>query len=144
MTPAELDACARRHLRLGWTCLALFLAMGALLEALHGFKVAWYVAPAGATRRLLWTLAHAHGTLLGLVNVAFAFTLRALPGAGWRPIESWCLRAGSVLLPVGFVAGGLFVYGGDPGLGVAFVPPGALLLITGAALAARRVRAAGG
>ena len=27
-------------------------------------------------RRLMWTLAHAHGTLLGLVHIAFAVTVR--------------------------------------------------------------------
>lgn len=133
---------ARFHLRFGWTALALFLTMGAALEGLHGLKVEWYVDPAAEPRRLLWTLAHAHGTLLGLVHIAFAATVLALPGAGWGRVESRCLTGGSLLLPLGFFAGGVVVHGGDPGLAVLLVPPGALLLIIGVALAAARVRQA--
>jgi hypothetical protein len=34
-----------------------------------------------------------------------------------------------VLLPTGFLLGGLFVYGGDPGVGVVLVPVGGALLV---------------
>jgi hypothetical protein len=42
-----------------------------------------------------------------------------------------------ILLPMGFLLGGIFVHGGDPGLGVLLVPPGALLLFVAVLLAAR-------
>src|SRR4051794_6786004 len=61
----------RSHLRFGWWSLLLFLTLGMVLEGLHGFKVAWYLNVSTQTRRLLWTLAHAHGTALGLVHIAF-------------------------------------------------------------------------
>jgi hypothetical protein len=131
MTQEEL---ARRHLRFGWWSFAIFLTLGAVLEALHGFKVAFYLGPAAETRRLVWTLAHAHGTLLGLAHVAFGATVRLLPGAGFGPVESWSLIAGSVLLPAGFFLGGVVVYDGDPGLGIALVPLGVVFLITGSAI----------
>ena len=34
-----------------------------------------------------------------------------------------------MLLPTGFFLGGIFIYGGDPGLGVLLVPIGGLLLV---------------
>ena len=59
---------ADRNLRFGWWSLLVFLCVGAVLEALHGFKIGWYVDVGNETRRLMFTLAHAHGTLLALVN----------------------------------------------------------------------------
>ena len=120
----------RSHLRFGWWSLLVFLTLGIVLEALHGFKVGWYVNVSTSTRRLLFTLAHAHGTLLGLVHIAFAMTVAQLPG--WvgtpRKLASACLMAATVLLPGGFFLGGLIIYHGDPGLGILLVPLGALLL----------------
>jgi len=97
------------------------------------FKVRWFLDVSNSTRRLLWTLAHAHGTLLGLVHIAFAVTLPALPGEAVRAqrIASLGLTAATVLLPGGFFLGGTFIYGGDPGLGILLVPLGALALLAG-------------
>ena len=58
----------RRHLRFGWWTLLLFLSLGLVLEALHAFKASGYLSVAHETRRLMWTLAHAHGTLLGIID----------------------------------------------------------------------------
>ena len=58
----------RRHLRFGWWSVLVFLTLGTALEVMHGFKVDWYLNVANETRRLMWTLAHAHGVLLGLVH----------------------------------------------------------------------------
>lgn len=126
----ELISCARKHLRLGWWALLLFLTLGMVLEALHGFKVGAYLNVSNATRRLMWTLAHAHGTLLALINLAFGLTVRVLPDwtARGRSVASACLVGASVLLPGGFFVGGVVTYGGDPGLGILMVPLGALLL----------------
>ena len=35
---------AQRNLRFGWWALLAFLSLGFFLEALHGFKVGWYVS----------------------------------------------------------------------------------------------------
>ena len=124
-----------RHLRFGWCAILVSVLLGAGLETLHGFKVAWYLGVASESRRLMWTLAHAHGTLLGLVNVAFAATLALRPPPVRRQrMASSCLIAATVLIPAGFFLGGCFIYAGDPGLPVLLVPPGAALLVWGLVL----------
>src|SRR5215469_5254486 len=75
---ALVQVLRRRHMKAGWWMIFGFTAMGLMLELLHGFKIGWYVGGASETRRLMWTLAHAHGTLLGLVNLAFANTISSL------------------------------------------------------------------
>ena len=129
----------KRHLSIGWWSLLIFLLLGVALEALHGLKIGFYLDVSNSTRRHLWTLAHAHGALLGLVQVAFALTLRAMPHPidRWAQVASPCLLGASVLLPGGFFVGGVFVYGGDPGLGVLLVPIGAALLAVAVFLTAR-------
>lgn len=125
----------RRHLGLGWSLLAVFMLLGSLLEALHALKLGWYLDLSNETRRLLLRLGHAHGGLLGLLNVAFALTLphRAELGARAERWISRCLLLGSVLLPAGFLLGGLVVYGGDPNPSVLLAPVGALLVVVGVA-----------
>jgi hypothetical protein len=120
-----------RHLRAGWLCVLGFAALGLAIEGLNGFKVGWYVGVASETRRLMWTLAHAHGVLLGVLNLGFAATvaLRAPLPSRRFDIASRCLLAASVLLPAGFLLGGAFIYAGDPGFGILLVPVGGVLLI---------------
>jgi len=129
---------ARHHLRFGWFSLLVFLSLGVLLEALHGFKVGFYLDVSQETRRLMWRLAHAHGTLLSLIHLAFAHACAVAPD--WpdkrRTLASRCLSAAGVLLPLGFFLGGLFPHSGDPGLGVLLVPIGAVLLFVAVLLAA--------
>jgi hypothetical protein len=129
------------HLRIGWWTLLVVLVLGSALEAFHGFKVQWYLAVTNETRRHLWTLAHAHGTLLGLINIAFGLTLRARPrlGASPRALASRALLVATALLPGGFFLGGSMIYAGDPGLGVLLVPLGAALLALSVFLTAREV-----
>lgn len=130
---------ARLHLRVGWWSLLLFLTLGLTLETLSGFKVGLYVDVSSSTRRLMWTLAHAHGTLIAILNIVFAMTLQMT--GDWaepsRTLASRCLRGALVLMPLGFFLGGVRIYGGDPGLGVLLVPPGALLLFVAVLLTAR-------
>lgn len=132
----------RRHLQFGWWTILVFLTMGLALELMHGFKAGLYLNVSNETRRLMWTLAHAHGTLLGLVNIAFAATARAL--RGWPPprkrFASAALLGASVLMPSGFFLGGLFVYAGDPGVGIVLVPVGGLLLFAAILLTAFAVK----
>lgn len=129
------DSLVGLHLRWGWWSLLTFMCLGLVLESLHGFKVAWYLAHSHETRRLMFTLAHAHGTLLALVHIAFAATL------GLRPVKarrgaSVALRVSSILLPLGFFAGGIVLHGGDPNLGILLAPLGAFALLGATALTA--------
>lgn len=127
-----------RHLRFGWWSLTFFAAVGFGLETLHGFKIAGYLDAANETRRLMWTLAHAHGTLLSLIHLAFAFSIK-LGGTtdSGLGVPSAALRLASVLLPGGFFLGGVQFYAGDPGVGVTLVPIGAVLTIYAATAMAR-------
>ncbi len=128
----------RRHLRVGWLSLLVFLTLGLVLEALHGMKVQFYLNAMNETRRLMWTLAHAHGTLLAIVQLGFAFTVLQVPA--WRTrtrtIASTSLFAAGVLMPGGFFLGGVWVYAGDPGLGILLVPVGGVLLFAAVLLTA--------
>lgn len=130
----------RRHLRFGWWSLLAFLLLGFVLEIFHALKIGWYLNVAYETRRMMFILAHTHGTLLALVNIAFAATLHMVPELAQRTgrTVSHSLIAATILLPGGFFLGGIVLHGGDPGLGVLLVPLGALLLIYAVFFIARR------
>lgn len=138
-TPSEPALYVRRHLRFGWWALLVFLGIGFALELLHGFKVRMYLDVSNETRRLMWTLAHAHGGLLSVIHIAFAVSLRAAPRlAGPNTgLVSACLIAATVFLPGGFFLGGIAFYSGDPGIGIALAPVGAASLIVAVYLTAR-------
>ena len=127
--------CTRRHIRFGWWALLCFLTLGIVLEMLHGFKIGWYLNVDNSTRRLMWTLAHAHGTLLAIVNLVFGMSLVLISLNSERRLAfaSNCLLAATFLLPAGFF---VFSLGGDPGLGIVLVPVGALCLLVGVLLTA--------
>ena len=129
----------RLHLRFGWWSLLCFLSLGIVLEGMHGLKVGWYLDVSNETRRLMWTLAHAHGTLLSLVHLAFALTVRSIAAGEtpWQRVASSSLRGASVALPGGFFLGGIKIYDGDPGLGVLLVPVGAVMLFVAVLSTAR-------
>ena len=132
----------QRHLRVGWWSFFLFATFGLFLESLQGFKIRAYLDVSNETRRLMWTLAHAHGALLGLVNVLAGLSIRIMPevGLAHRRLTSAALLAATVLIPGGFFLGGVVFYGGDPGLGVLILPIGAIALLVAAF---RLARAAG-
>jgi hypothetical protein len=132
---------ADRHLRAGYLALALYISIGALLEVFHAIKSPIFVDAGRETTRLLLRLGHAHGTLLSLVNIVYALTLRARPAIASSSISS-CLLAALVLLPLGFLLGGVWAQAGDPGLGIVLVPAGAFLLIAAVIGVAIRLRAA--
>lgn len=134
-TGAETTARARFHFRFGWWTLLFFACLGLGLEALHGFKVGYYLDVANETRRLMWRLGHAHGVLLSLVHVAFGATLHALaPTRRLVLVSSRALVGASLLLPAGFVLAGFGPHGGDPGPAIALVPLGATCLLVAVAL----------
>jgi len=120
----------------------VFLTLGLVLEILHGFKVGLYLDVPNSTRRLVWTLAHTHGTLLSVLNLVFAMSIRLTPDwkGSSRTLASRCLLGALVLIPLGFFLGGVFIFGGDPGIGVILVPPGSLLLFISVLLTARAFR----
>jgi hypothetical protein len=103
--------------------------VGTGLELAHGFKLAAYLDD--DVTRLMLTLAHAHG--VGLALVALAFASHATPIFEAKRIRAvWVaklLRAGSVLLPLGFLLGAIHHPEGDPGVGIALAPVGALLVL---------------
>jgi hypothetical protein len=137
-TTSDDDTLARKHLSFGWWSLALFTTLGLVLEGAHGLKLGWYLDVSNASRRLALSLGHAHGTLLGLVNIAFALSLpRAKLSATAAARASFALRLATVLMPLGFIIGGGIVYAGDPGLGIVLVPPAAALLVLAMVLIAR-------
>ena len=139
--PSELDSVARNHLRVGWWSLLVFLSLGLVVELFHGFKLGLYLDLSNSTRRLMWTLAHAHGTLLSLILIGFASTSRFLPrwSGSSLLLASRCLKGATLLMPLGFFLGGIGTHGGDPGLGVILVATGGLLLLVGVLLTARRL-----
>lgn len=125
-----------RHLRIGYWALALFVTLGLALEAMHAFKVGAYLDVENETRRLMWRLAHAHGTLLALVHIVYGLTIHAHPKTA-RPIASSALTAALVLIPGGFFAGGVSIHGGDPSPAVLAVPAGFVALAVALVTVAR-------
>ena len=134
-SPAAIAAVT---IRFGLWSLLAYLTLGLALEALHGFKVAWYLE--FETRRLLWTLAHAHGVLVSVLTIGFGFMIRQVDPAPWQRRTAASLLAALVLLPGGFLLGGIYVYGGDPGPGVVLAPIGGALLLVAALSTAIRYR----
>lgn len=125
-----------RMRRFAWCSLSIWLAFGLVLEALHALKVGWYLDVANETRRLQLSLAHSHGTMLALV--ALAFTANVGPVSHSRVAAAGrSLQLAAVLMPVGFLLGGVFASGADPGPPVLLVPIGGLLLLHGVASTAR-------
>jgi len=128
----------RLHLRFGWWALFVFALVGLGLEGLHGFKVGVYLDVSSETRRTLWTLAHAHGVVLALVNIGFGAHVHAgfLRDAGPRRLASQALIAATLLMPAGFALGGAVIHDGAPGMGIVLAPIGGALLLAGLALVA--------
>jgi hypothetical protein len=119
-----------RTLALGLWLLLVSLPLGLTLEALHALKVQVYLG--SALRRELWTLAHAHGNLLGILCLALSsVAVRAWPEVVLRRAVLRSLGIGAVLLPLGFFAGGVLNYEGDPSYGIVLVPVGAAFLLFG-------------
>lgn len=134
--------CSKSHLAIGWWSLLVFLTLGIVLEILHGLKVSSYLDVGNETRRLMWTLAHAHGTLLALIHIAFGVTVPLI--SQWadssRRLASRALTVAGILMPLGFFLGGVQFYGGDPGLGILLLPAGALCLFVAVLKTARAIR----
>ena len=114
-------------IRQGWISLAAWIVFGLLIEALIGFRSP--VLLDDSTRRDMFRLAHAHGTLLNLVLIAAAICAR-LDLIRFGRVTSLGLRAAVVLLPGGFLLGVIGHFKDDPGVAIVLVPVGAVLLLT--------------
>ena len=113
-------------IRQGWISLAVWVAFGILLEGFIGFRTPALLDD--SVRRDLFRLAHAHGTLLSLVLITAAICAR-LELIRLGRIATLGLRSAALLLPVGFLLGGLWHFKDDPGLGILLVPVAAVLLL---------------
>lgn len=118
------------NLRAGLLGLVVFTLLGLVLEALHGFKLGFYLDVDNETRRLLWRLAHAHGALLGLVNIGYALLARAWPRLE-DGLAGRALLTALWLMPLGFLLGGAFAHAGDPGPAVGLAAAGGVALVYG-------------
>jgi hypothetical protein len=134
--PASLLDGARGLVVQGWWSIAGWMTIGLLLEGLLAFRAPLYLDD--PQRRELFRLAHAHGTLLGLLLLAAAWCgdrFGAPPRAGVL-----AMRAGAVLMPAGFFLAGVWHPEGDPGWAIWLAPPGALLILFGAVTMGLAVR----
>lgn len=137
MAKEEQSSDAISMLRQGWVSVAVWMAVGLLLEGLLGYKAPSYLND--PQRRELFRLAHSHGTLLGVVLIVAALTAQRFTAP--PQIAQWALRIGAVLMPMGFLLAGVWHPEGDPGLAIWLVPPGALLLIFGVVAMALSLKA---
>lgn len=130
---------AKRHMQVGWWLILGFLTLGVGLEWLHATKVPWYINEAFESRRQLWTLAHAHGVLLGLVHIAFAATMGSYTAAAAKPMKlaSSSLNFAGVMMPAGFLLGGAVLEAGEPGPVILLASIGGVLLAVAVTLTAR-------
>lgn len=111
-----------------WASVAVWMSFGLLVEGLLGFRNPTMFGD--ETRREMFRLAHAHGTLLSLMLLGVVFTINKIENV--PNFAVWSLRIGTVLMPVGFLLAGIQHFPNEPGLGIWLVPPAALLIIFGA------------
>ena len=121
------DSAQKLTLRTGYWLLAVSIPLGLTLEALHGFKVRAFLQ--SEMRHELFRLAHAHGTLLGILCLVFSALAEKNVAEASRASIARSIAWGAVLMPLGFFLGGILNSEGDPSLGILLTPVGALLLI---------------
>jgi len=128
----------RLHLRIGWWMLLTFVTLGVVLEAMHGFKIDLYLNVERASTRVLWTLTHAIGAILGLVHIAFAASLfiSADGTANTVALASACLKCASILVPAAFLIAGALASERGVALGFVLAIPGILFFLLGLLLTA--------
>jgi hypothetical protein len=105
---------ADRHLRLSLATTAIFLAMGLWLETMLGLRAQGVVDD--ALRREFLRLGHAHGALLGLLNVVLGLAMARLhTPVAWATRIRLAAFLGALAVGFGFVGGGLWHGPTDPG-----------------------------
>ena len=113
-------------IRQGWISLALWITFGVLLEGLIGFRTPSYLDD--GVRREMFRMAHAHGTLLNLILTGAAICAR-LDMIRLGRMTSLGLCTAAILLPAGFLFGGLWHFKDEPGPAILLVPIGAIVLL---------------
>ena len=117
----------RKTVATGYFLLAVSLPLGLTLEALHAMKVEVYLG--SELRRDLWTLAHAHGAMLGLLCLLQGVVAERWISAAPSESSARLVRWGALAMPIGFFLGGVGNSEGDPSLAILLVPLGGVLLI---------------
>jgi hypothetical protein len=136
VTEAEKPETARDYSSLlfhGLVGIAVWMSFGLLLEGLIAFRIPDYLSD--PVTREMFRLAHAHGTLLSLVLVAVGLSANAdyISPANAGKLA---LHIGSVMMPVGFMLGGIGNYESDPNPLVFFAPLGGIMVIFGIVVSA--------
>lgn len=126
------------HIRGALVLVAAFVASGLCLELMLGLRVpGWVDDP---LRREFLRLGHAHGGILGILNLALAWALQRLAtGEGWARRIRVAALGGAAFVGVGFIGGGVWHGPTDPGPLVFIVPAGAVAMLV-AVVAAALVR----
>ncbi|HLA95839.1 MAG TPA: hypothetical protein VK612_08970 [Pyrinomonadaceae bacterium] len=112
----------------GWIGLAFWMSFGLLIEGLIAFRIPAYLQD--PVRRELFRLGHAHGTLLSIVLLIVGLYAHTAIVAPMR-IARLALQAGVIMMPVGFILGGISHFESDPNPLVFLAPLGGLLVIFG-------------
>jgi hypothetical protein len=115
-------------LKQAWVSIAVWMTLGLLLEGLLAFRSPAYLQD--EVRREMFRLAHSHGGVLNLLLLAAAYYIRMYSPDITRAALP-ALQAGVILMPAGFLLGGLWHYDSDPGPGVFLAPIGGLMVIFG-------------
>jgi hypothetical protein len=110
-----------------WLGIAVWMSFGLLLESLIGYRVPLYLND--DLRRELFRLAHTHGASLNMVLLLAAICIERGLAAG--NIAIWALRLGVIIMPLGFLLGGIWHTESDPGIGIFLSPLGGVLVIFG-------------
>jgi hypothetical protein len=108
--------------------IAAWMSFGLLLEGFIGFRVSAYMSI--PIRRELFQLAHTHGTLLSLLLLLATLTISkhlVYP----NKFSLLSLRIGTVLMPFGFLLGGIWTNKDEPNMFVFLAPIGGILVIFG-------------
>jgi hypothetical protein len=108
--------------------IAVWMSFGLLLEGFIGFRVPSYMSV--SVRRELLQLAHTHGTLLNLILLAVAICAKCelvFP----RKVAIVALRTGSIIMPLGFLFGGIWLIKDEPNPSIFLAPLGGLFMIFG-------------
>ena len=107
---------------------AVFLATGIWLEAMYGLRADGWIED--DIRREFLRLGHAHGALLGLLNIGMAVGMERLQTPdGWARKIRVAGLVGASLVGLGFFTAGLWHGPTDPGPTVLLVPAGAFMLV---------------
>ncbi len=118
----------RSLLRQSFIGIAAWMSFGLLLEGFIGFRVSAYMSV--PIRREMFQLAHTHGTLLSILLLISALTISkdlVYP----NKLAILLLRIGTVLMPLGFLLGGIQPNKDEPNALVFLAPIGGILVILG-------------